>query len=501
MGIDYKRDDYEKALPQWQLIDDICDSENLEGHLIPINAHDDSEEMEARRDAIAQRAVFYEIAGYTANGFLGLVFEKDPTLDLPPQLEYLRTNADGEGLSIYQQAQAVTMDIIRKGRAGLWVDFPTTDKPTSLKDMQDGNIFAPIIHFSAKQIINWRTKAVGSRILLSLVVIEMVREDVGPDGYEIENTEVIRELYLDEAAGDRYSVRDWVKGEKDGLWVIDKEYVPKQGNGRFWKEIPFTFCGAQSNSWRIDKPPMYRICKVNEAHYNNSAVYEDFVFTLGQAAPWMSGITEEHIELMKENHMYFGCANMIGVPAGEQFGIAQAQENTAGKEAMDAKVELMIGLGAMFITPGSATKTAKQSGGEQKTQQSILSLMAANVSEAYYRCLGWAALFMKTKLTDDNEFSLNQTYVEPDSTPQMLTAVVADFLQGSMPMSDFYQWKKDNGFTSKETFEDFADDIEGARQEALDLDEDAKDNDAARQAELLKAKEKSKPKPKAGKKK
>src|SRR5690606_1725369 len=129
--------------------------------------------------------------------------------------------------------------------------------------------------------------------------------------------------------------------------------------------------------------------KLNEAHYNNSAIYEDSVFTVGQVQPWASGLTVDHIKEMLDQDppFYIGSGHLFPVPAGEQFGFAQAQPNMLAKEAMNEKERQMIAMGAMFIQPGSAVKTATQSEGEQKVQHSILSLIAVNISEGYHMAL------------------------------------------------------------------------------------------------------------------
>ncbi len=135
---------------------------------------------------------------------------------------------------------------------------------------------------------------------------------------------------------------------------------------------------------------MLDLCKVNIGLWNNLAEYEDSVFTIGQAQPWMSGATERHLEQIE----YVGSCTLIGVPEGEQFGFAQPQPNTLAREAMVDKVNMMVGLGAMFIQPGSAVKTATQAEGDQRVQQSVLSLIASNCSDAFTQCLQWVACFL-----------------------------------------------------------------------------------------------------------
>jgi hypothetical protein len=166
--------------------------------------------------------------------------------------------------------------------------------------------------------------------------------------------------------------------------------------------------------------------------------------------------------------MYFGAPVMIPVPSGEQFAIAQALPNTMAKEAMQDKINLMIGLGAMVIQPGSAVKTATQAAGEQATRHSILSLIASNVSEGYTKALQWAARFMAA---DESEcsYTVQQNFVDQNAEPQMLREMIAGFLQGAIPAVDYHRWMQRHQLADEEQpFEEFAEGL--TLQPVPDLD-------------------------------
>ena len=157
MSIDYEHAQHSKYATVWKKINDICDYETVTDYLIELNPDDDSEENASRNSQFQDRAVFSDIAGQTVRGFVGLVFNKEPNAELPAGLDYLEENADGAGVSIYQQSQEVVEDLARVSLAGLWVDFPKTDGPVSAEDISSRKVFATINHFAASQIWNWRT--------------------------------------------------------------------------------------------------------------------------------------------------------------------------------------------------------------------------------------------------------------------------------------------------------------------------------------------------------
>lgn len=434
-----KHKDYGKWAARWREINDICDGENLRTYLVPLNPSDTSKENQDRNDQYFRRAVFYGIGGYTSRGMVGMLYKKWPTLTVPTGLEYTKFNADGAGLSIYQQSQSLARDLVRLGRSGIWVDYPDVGDVASVADMQQGRIFAVCRQFSPVDILDWQEEQIGARVRISRVVLaDTILDDEG------EEIEVRIELFMD---GNAYTVREWQ--QSNAGWEITREAVPRDASGSTWDEIPFLFAGAEANNPNIDQPPMRDIVRINIGHFNNSASYEDSIFFAGQVQPWMSGISEDYIELLNKNNMYVGSGRLLGVPSGETFGFAQAQPNQALKEAMLDKVDMAIGLGAMFIQPGSAAKTATQIAGEQQISHSILSLIASNVSEAYTQALKWMARYMGAP-EDNLVYEVTQDFVDPVATPQELQAIVASMLQGAVPFSDFVSWSQRHGYIDPE---------------------------------------------------
>lgn len=439
MAIDAQHPQYVEEEPTWRKIEDITRLKNLSSYLIKLNPHDDSAENNARNEQYRKRAVFYAIAQQTVSGLLGLMFNRAPAVNLPSGLEYLAENADGAGVSIVQQSKGISEDVVRKSRGGLYVSYPKTDAPVSRADIQSGRMVATIHRLEPESIINWRTRTVGSKTILELVVIAAEDERVGSDGYEVVKVPQMRELFLDEDG--TYNERIWEKDNKNE-WQPKELYAPRDHSGNPLTEIPFTFVGAENNDHNVDPSNMRALVEVNIGHYRNSADFEDSVWFAGQPQPWMSGITKAHLDLMKEAGMYVGSRNVLGVPAGEQFGFASAPPNPLVKEAMADKVMLMVQLGARMIQPGTAAKTATQVSGEREAQHSTLSLIAANVSEAYRKAIAWAGAYMGIE-TNDVEFELNRQFVRPDADAAEIREVVATFIQGALPVGDYVRYMKE----------------------------------------------------------
>jgi len=459
--IDFKHPEYKANIERWKLADNICSSRNVEQYLIELNSSDKSPENVARNKAYKERAVFYAIAGNTLQGLIGLLFSKPPIIDLPSQLEYMKTNVDGSGVSIIQQAQDSSANVIKKGRSGLFTSYPKTEGAVSRAEMDSGSLVATINKIEAEQITFWDEETKGSRTFLSLLTIQEVVKKV--EDYELIETDQIRELSLDDGV---FTVRLWQK-PKDA-WIVIDESVPTDSNGSVWDTIPFTFIGSQSNTSTINDAPLYPVVYINRAHYRDSADWQNTIHWSGRSQPWMSGMNQTHVDMMKENKMYIGGEHLIGVPSGETFAFATADPNPQSRQGMIDKFELMVALGARVIQEGGTTKTKGEDDNDEKAQNSPLLLVSENISEAYTQAIRWAARYMGTA---DGSFSTTTDFINPTATAQDIQAMAMSFLQGAMPISDYHNWLKSVGLSDPEkTVEEFTEEVGNANMPDLDTE-------------------------------
>ncbi|MCO1336454.1 DUF4055 domain-containing protein [Microbulbifer sp. OS29] len=469
--VTYQRDDFTKALPDWTLVDDICAGERVikakgTTYLPMPNPKDQSEANRARYLQYTDRAVFYNATGRTLQGLVGAVFRRAPSVDIPAGLEYLTSDANGNGVSIYQQSQSVVAAVLKSGRRGLLVDYPKTERQTSKAEQQAGLVRASIVSYPANQIINWRTIKVGGVHRLGLVVIRESYEETNSDGFGIEEKTQYRALKLIDG---RYTVEIWRSGNT-GTWIIHDTYTPLDGAGKAWDIIPFTFVGAENNDSSIDRSPLLDLANLNKAHYRNSADYEDSAFFVGQAQPWISGLTENWRDHMEKQGIYIGSRSPILLPDGGAFGFAQVEPNTLVKEAMDQKEKQMVALGARLIERGSAVKTATEAQAENESEHSVLSLVAENVSEAYTQAIQWAAQFQNVQV--ETEYKLNQDFAESNLDAQMLTALVQAWQSGRLPSSDLWANLRKHGVINAEKTDEVIREELGGEEPGLGLNDE-----------------------------
>lgn len=449
--------DYADNADTWQMIADTVAGERAikrggRAYLPAPNPADRSQENLTRYSQYLARSVFYGITARTLQTMIGAAYRKVPTLELSGSIQYAATDIDGSGVSIYQQSQMALANVLQAGRAGLFVDYPATPAGISVADKSSGRFAASVTLYPALAIINWRTMRIDGRTVLSLVVLEETHDE--PGEFETSRTTQYRVLRLT-AAGYTQEVHR----ETAGGWAIaEGPTIARDDAGNPWREIPFTFIGSTNNDSAIDRPPLQDIASLNMAHYRNSADYEESVFFVGQAQPWIAGLSVEwrdHLEAQK--NIYFGSRAPILLPEGGSFGLAQSAANSMAFEAMSHKERLMQAMGARLLTPGGAVKTATEAQGDSEAEHSVLSLAVSNVSEAYNRVLVWMAAFNGP---GDGEFEINQEFTRPNLDANMLAQLLAAVNSGKLPDSDFWETLRKAGIIDEEkTDEDLKEEL------------------------------------------
>lgn len=355
------------------------------------------------------------------------------------------------------------------GRAGLLTDYPSTAAPTTRADALAGNIRPTIIRYKPEQIINWRTRTIGSRVMLCLVVLRetYVSDD---DGFAETVNEQFRVLRLDLESGN-YVVEIHRNGETGGLAVFET-YQPTDGKGLPLKEIPFSFIGAEDNDPDVDRPPLLDIAELNVAHYRNSADYEESAFIVGQPTPVLAGLTKQWVDEALKGRIRFGARGAIPLPVGGSAELLQAEPNTLALEAMQHKEKQMIALGAKLIENTGTQQTATEATIDTVLDNSVLGTAARNVSMAYRKCLNWAWLYMTGEVVDDPEvidYELNTDFAARTLTAQDRQQIVQAWIQNAITWEEM-RWNLKRSGVAYEDDETAKDAIASAKEESIAME-------------------------------
>lgn len=434
-NVSYKRPEVANMQARYDLVRDCLDGQEAikaatDKYLPRPNPSDTSDENRARYKQYVERAVFYNVTQRTLTGMVGQVFKQEPMYQFTSLMEPLEVDVDGAGVAIEQQAKKCLSEVLAYGRCGLFTDYPNTATPASRADILSGNIRPTIILYEPWNIINWRTKTIGAKKVLSLVVLEETYT-AADDGFEILLEKQWRVLSLEAETG-YYRVGIW---RQDLSEAIEAEfYYPRGSNGANMKEIPFTFVGASNNDSDVDLPPLADLANLNIAHYRNSADYEEACYICGQPTPYLSGLTQSWVDDVMKGSIQLGSRAAIPLPVGGTAGLIQAEPNSMPFEAMEHKERQMVALGAKLVEQSSVQRTATEATQEESSEASILTTCAKNVANAYRSALGWASALLGGP--EEVEFELNTDLALGTMSAQDRAQLISEWQGGAIAFEE-----------------------------------------------------------------
>src|ERR1035437_4635250 len=159
--------DYDANVAAWQRARDVFAGEDAikaarEKYLPRLDCQDDTEYL-----AYIYRTSFFNASARTADGFVGLIFRREPTFKLPSgngvgdALAEFVEDADMLGTPLSAFSKNLITEIINVGRAGTLIDWNSEAEQR-----------AYAVAYTAEDIINWHTERVNGRNVVSLVVLK-----------------------------------------------------------------------------------------------------------------------------------------------------------------------------------------------------------------------------------------------------------------------------------------------------------------------------------------
>jgi hypothetical protein len=137
------------------------------------------------------------------------------------------------------------------------------------------------------------------------------------------------------------------------------------------------------------------------------------------------------------------------------FRFEVADPTTAARQGMIDKAEEMAALGARFVQPGTAVKTATQSRSDDKTAHSVLSLACVNVEDGYQWACETAARYMNLD-PGAVEVKISRQFMEPEITAEKMREIRENVLAGLLPLESAFRAAQRAGDLPPEmTFEEF----------------------------------------------
>jgi len=382
-----------------------------------------------------KRALYTNFTGRTKSALVGAAFRRKPSYELPNGLEYLEDDATGDGLGLVQMAKDELSNLMETGRSVLLVDYPQTEDGLTAEEVARLDLRAAIIPYTAEQCVNWKTDNVRGRKLLTMCVLaESYLE--GDDEFGHEKKTQYRVLRLRDDGYTQQLYRD----EEE----YTEEFYPRKSDGSVWDFIPLMFVGSKNNDATVDDAPLSDIADVNIAHYRNSADYEESCFITGQPTLFIT-----HNLSPEQWYDYNPDGIKLGARTGHVLGdtgsatLLQPNPNSLVMEAMKAKENAMVAIGARIITDRGSNETAEGARIRFASENSVLGDVVNNLSMAIEQCIYWCGEFMGT--ADEAEFEINREFYDKSLDPQLIMAMTTLLDRQIISDADIFQRLKAAG--------------------------------------------------------
>lgn len=434
---DYQSPDYLRRARQWRVMRDAIEGVDAikdrgvaylpyPQPVLPSDSPDVAAEKEARYADYKARANFVNATTRTHDGLNGAIHRLPPTIALTSRIEYLEESTDGGGLPLAGMAKAITGELLAVGRVGLLADYPQAPEGATA-DITAG-LQATIATYPAEAIINWRETIMAGRKLLTLVVL------------------LEADFREDSDFGGEYKAQYRVLRLEDGVYtqalydstgdLIEGPFAPRDGQGRTFDQIPFTFAGAYNNAAATDVPPLYDLAQLNIGHYRNSADFEEACFIAGQPTLFLSSeMTSDEFTRANPSGVRIGSRSGHFLGKGGNAVMLQANETNMARQAMQDKEQQMLMIGAKLVRDAGGTETAEAARIRASGEVSVLSTLVSNASAAVRQCLAWCDRFMGGN-GEGIEFAINDEFFADTVTGQDIASMMGLVDAGHISQAD-----------------------------------------------------------------
>ncbi|MEI8292180.1 MAG: DUF4055 domain-containing protein [Verrucomicrobiota bacterium] len=421
--------DYDASLPGWLRARDVIAGEDAvkKGDIKYLPRLDSQSENEYL--GYKTRACFFNATSRTADGFLGLLFRRDPEVKLPDRhagvggaLRVFTDDVDLMGTSLFTFCKAVVGEVLAVGRCGTLIDWQS-----------DAESRAYVVRYQAEDILNWQAQRINGRNVVTMIALrELVERPDEKDPFVVKHVETVRVLKLQVMpdGGTRYIVEVWSKSadKKDAGWTLVENRVPLR-LGKPLPLIPFVFHGSRNALPDVDKMPLADIVFVNLDHYRLDADYKHGLHFTALPTAWVSGF-DKTAELRIGSSTAW-VTDQVGAVAG--FLEFKGLGLSTFENAQNRDERLMAVLGSRMLEDTKRVgETAQAIELRQAGENSVLMTLAISLSDSISQVLRWVYWWNSTEqYPEDVSESLVLLQINTDFTAKGLTSLELTAIVGA----------------------------------------------------------------------
>lgn len=386
-------------------------------------------------EAYKLRAEFPELVAPTVRGSVGIMLKQPANIALPKSMEFLRTRATRDGLTLDALHRRIAIELMAIGRYGVLPGIDTDGTPY-------------LAGYSAESIINWDSTN-NSPDYVVLDESGYVR-DRGTGSWD----EVCKYLECGMEDGNFYT-KEWLQDGKK--FAAQKATVAADRLKRPLKVFPFVFFSTNDLSAEPDDVPLYGLGRLAVRIYRLDADYTTSLHMTSEPTPVVIGFPDA--KAAKEDNMLpkgIGASTLWVLPMG---GDAKFLEFTgpgisAQKTAIADALTEAVAFGSQILVDTS--KSAESGDAIQLrlgNQYSLLHLIAQNSASGLERALKNIATWIGED-PDDVKVTPNLEFFDKPLDAQTLTALVAGWQQGAYSYSTMFDRLKRGNIVPMDRTED-----------------------------------------------
>jgi len=447
MSVKYEHPDYQANSDKWKRCNAVCGGQDgvyaMGTELLPQLTGQTDQEYKKYQ----QRTPFYNASWRTVVGLQGMLFRKPPEVVVPTTIVPMLDNIDLQGTPMHVFSLEVAEECLKVGRVGIFVDYPEVDLNGTAADALANNYRPSMQMYRALSIINWKTRTIKNKTILSLVVL-VENRDIPKD--EFEDTIGVQYRVLDltdqvQADGTKktvYRVRviviqtDPVTGAEEEVTLST---VMPMINGQYLEEIPFQFIGVDDVNWNVDEPPLIDLFDMNISHFRVSADYEHGCHFTGLPTPVITGYSVDNTgeDGGTQQSLTIGSTTAWTFPRPDakafylEFtgeGLGALERNLARKEGYMA----ILGARMLEVQAKGGVESANTAAIHRSGEQSMLASVAQAISLGMKQVLSVFCKFGGANDVSVVKYDLNRDFFPVPMDALTLTAMVAAWQNSAM---------------------------------------------------------------------
>lgn len=445
-----KNTQYQKVSSDWKKCRDSVAGEGV--------VHEAGEEYVQRLSgqtdyeykAYLKRTPFYNATARTIDGMVGMIFRKDPSIEVPDLLIPIIEDMTLTDSDIEEVGELLSREILEVGRVGVLVEYPVvSEQPSSLAQADASNNRPYCTIYKAESIINWREERINNSMQLAMVTLmEAATEYVNE--FESISIEQVRALLLTDAG---YMQRLYRKSDKTGEWMQFGDDIIPIMNGASLSYIPMVLFNANGGLSDVSKPPMLDLVNINLSHYRTSADLEHGAHFTGLPTAVISGYQNDSNDKFSIGST---TAWVFPQPDAKAVYLEFTGQGLGALESLKKEKEAaMAALGSRMLAPEKSGVEASSTlrmrhNGEGAVLSSIVNVINEGLEKVLEIMSQWIGA------TGDIEVEFNKDFMSEGLTAQEVLAYVQAWQAGALPKEElFYNLKQGEIIRSETTYEEY----------------------------------------------